>query len=101
MSRSSGRGRPGQGDGLQDPAKKSGLSVPQRARAKRTDREWAASALDDVWVLVVQPAAEGRYRRRVFLSVEPAWQAARRAADRGQRADVVLCRLEPVGGDDR
>jgi hypothetical protein len=57
----------------------------------------AADVLADVWVLVVKVNA-GHYRRRVFLSVAPAWQAVRRAADRGYSADVVLCRLEPVGG---
>lgn len=54
-----------------------------------------SAAVADVWVLVVQPE-DGRYRRRVFLSVGPAWRAARRAADRGQPAEVVLCRLDPI-----
>ena len=55
-----------------------------------------AQVLADVWVLVVKVNA-GHYRRRVFLSVAPAWAAARRAADRGYSAEVVLCKLEPVG----
>ena len=55
----------------------------------------AAEVLADAWVLVVRVNA-GHYRRRVFLSIAPAWQAARRAADRGYSADVVLCRLEPI-----
>ncbi|TQM62582.1 hypothetical protein FBY41_2618 [Humibacillus xanthopallidus] len=54
-------------------------------------------AVADVWVFVVQPE-DGRYRRRVFLSAAPAWEMERRARDRGQAAQVVLCRLEPVGG---
>ena len=63
--------------------------TPQQAKA--------ADVLEDVWVLVVCVGA-GHYRRRVFLSVGPAWQAARRAQDRGYSSEVVLCRLEPVGG---
>lgn len=71
----------------------------ERCAETRT-RPAASDALANVWVLVVQPT-DGRYRRRVFLSIEPAWQAARRAEDRGQRADVVLCRLVPMAGECR
>ena len=51
-----------------------------------------------VFVLVVEVPTESepRHRRRVFLQAQPAQRAADRAVERGHRADVVLCRLEPV-----
>ena len=39
----------------------------------------------------------GRYRRRLFLTLAAAENAVRRARERGQYAEVVLVRVVPVG----
>lgn len=59
-----------------------------------------ANMLAGVYVTVVQVGA-GHIRRRVYLSLAPAERAARSAEERGHAAEVVLCRLEPVGGVSR
>ncbi|SNU00956.1 hypothetical protein SAMN06298212_10572 [Ruaniaceae bacterium KH17] len=46
--------------------------------------------------VVLVSTREGRYRRRVFLSLHSAVHAAERARERGQDADLVLCELRPV-----
>lgn len=39
----------------------------------------------------------GRYRRRLFLTLAAAQNAVNRARERGQYAEVVLVRVVPVG----
>lgn len=54
--------------------------------------------ISGVYVVVVRvEGAELRYRRRLFLSLHSAEKAARRAEQRGQVVEVVLCQLTPVG----
>lgn len=45
-------------------------------------------------ILVLTP--QGKYRRKVYLSLHSAVLAVQRAEARGQSAQLVLCRLEPV-----
>lgn len=48
--------------------------------------------------VVVACTPTGRYSRRVYLSLHSATKAVARAHDRGQPAELVLCRLVPAGG---
>lgn len=63
-----------------------------------------ATHIDGTFVLLVK-TTHGRYRRRCFMSVKAAENAARRATDAGHNATVVLAELRPVyrlaGGDAR
>lgn len=55
-------------------------------------------------LVVVVEVAEGRFRRRCYLSAAAAERAARRAVDQGQEASVYVAQLRPVhriGGDHR
>ena len=92
-----GRGRhPGhQVNGLETPTKKSDLIVPQGTDDRRTLD--SASLLAGVYVTVVR-VNNGHMRRRVYLSLAPAERAVRSAQERGHSAEIVLCRLDPVGG---
>jgi hypothetical protein len=55
------------------------------------------SACDAYVVLVSTPT--DKYRRRVFLSLHSATLAVQRAQAKGQPAQLVLCRLQPVTAD--
>jgi len=86
---------PGAGQKL-DPAKSSS-SLETLAPLDEIARH-----VDGSFVLVVMVTA-GRYRRRCFLTIKAAENAARRATDRGENAKVYLCQLQPLwvvrGGD--
>ena len=56
----------------------------------------AAACTDGSLVVVVRTPA-GRYRRRVFLTLAAAERARDRAQDAGHDAEIVLCRLTPMG----
>lgn len=62
-----------------------------------TDDITAAALVAGVHVVVVETPA-GRYRRRVYLSLDSAQKAADRAAMAGHPASVILCQLVPAGG---
>lgn len=61
------------------------------------DAEWDeyAAHVDGTFVVVVKVTGE-RYRRRCYLTVKAAQQAAERAQDRGENAVVILSELRPV-----
>lgn len=46
---------------------------------------------------VLVETGEGRYRRRLFLTLAAAERAVRRARERGQYAELILVRVVPVG----
>lgn len=46
---------------------------------------------------VLVETGEGRYRRRLFLTLASAERAVDRARDRGHYAHMVLCRIIPSG----
>ncbi len=54
-----------------------------------------AQHVDGTFVVVVEVTA-GQYRRRCFLTVKAAENAARRATDRGETATVYLAELKPL-----
>lgn len=58
--------------------------------------EQAAACVGGVFVVVVHLFGD-RHKRRVYLTLKAAEAAARRAEDRGQRAHVLLGRIEPIG----
>jgi hypothetical protein len=53
----------------------------------------AADIADAYCVVVV---SYGHPRRRLFLSLHSATQAVQRARKRGQPAELILCKLEPI-----
>jgi hypothetical protein len=55
------------------------------------------SACEAFVVLVFTP--DGKYRRRVFLSLHSATAAVQRARAKGQPVRMVLCQIEPVAAD--
>jgi hypothetical protein len=57
----------------------------------------AAALITGVHVVVVETAA-GKYRRRVYLSLDSAQRAADRAIMAGHPAHLILCQLTPVSG---
>jgi hypothetical protein len=57
----------------------------------------ATALVTGVHVVVVETPA-GKYRRRVYLSLDSAQRAADRAIMSGHPAHVVLCQLMPVTG---
>jgi hypothetical protein len=67
---------------------------PEHTAAAPTDVESACKAFV---VLLYTP--DGKYRRRVFLSLHSATAAVQRAKAKGQPVRMVLCRLEPVAAD--
>jgi hypothetical protein len=67
---------------------------PEHTAAAPTDVE---SACEAFVVLLFTP--EGRYRRRVFLSLHSATAAVQRAIAKGQPVRMVLCRVTPVAAD--
>lgn len=54
-----------------------------------------AHHIDGAFVVVVN-ATGGTYRRRCYLSVKAAQNAARRATERGETATVYLAELKPL-----
>lgn len=57
----------------------------------------AIGLVSGVHVIVVETPA-GKYRRRVFLSLDSAQKAADRAIMAGHPAQLILCQLMPVNG---
>ncbi len=79
------------------PASNRGASTiqihPESTAAPRT-----AVLLDAIaGYAVLVNSGDGRYRRRVFLTLAAAERAVERAQDRDQTAHLVLCRLIPTG----
>lgn len=60
-----------------------------------SDAQAAVETVSGLFAVVVT-TSEGRYRRRVWLTLAPAQRAAERAVEAGHVATVVLCRLEPI-----
>ena len=59
--------------------------------------EPAHRVLDGALVItVVTTLAPDQQRRRIFYTLKSAERAVARATAKGQHADIVLCRLEPV-----
>ena len=54
-----------------------------------------ARHVDGAFVVVLKVTG-GKYRRRCFLSVAAAQNAAQKATDRGEAATVMLCQLKPL-----
>lgn len=54
-----------------------------------------AAHVDGTFVVVVKVTG-GHYRRRCYLTVKAAEDAARRAQDRGENAVVILSELRPL-----
>lgn len=92
------RTRPGVGTeaGNERSAGRLSVSVPQAADAARLNGWDALAAQVRGAFVVIVTVPTGRHRRRVFLTVKAAEDAARRAAERGQLAEVVLAELHPV-----
>lgn len=63
------------------------------------DGTMAAALVIGVHVVVVE-TAEGRYRRRVYMSLDSARKAAARAIMSGHRSRLLLCRLVPASAGD-
>ncbi len=61
------------------------------------DKTTAEALVTGVHVVVVTTAA-GKYRRRVYLSLDSAQRAADRAIMAGHPAHVILCKLIAVTG---
>lgn len=63
-----------------------------------------ATHVDGAFVVLVR-TSQGRYRRRVWLTLAPAERAAQKAIDAGHSATVILSELKPLyritggGGD--
>lgn len=57
----------------------------------------ASALVTGVHVVVVETPA-GKYRRRVYLSLDSAQKAADRAIMAGHPSKVILCRLMPAMG---
>jgi hypothetical protein len=60
-----------------------------------SDLDLLAEHIDGAFVVIVKVSG-GQYRRRCFLSVKAAENAARRATDRGETATVYLAELKPL-----
>lgn len=63
------------------------------------DDPYFADDLDTVIngaLVTVVRTTEGRYRRRVYLSLKAAENAAKRAQDAGHHAEVILCELHAL-----
>lgn len=60
----------------------------------RVDSDMLAAAAG---YAVLVETGEGRYRRRLFLTLASAERAVERAEDRGQSAHLVLCQIVPTG----
>jgi len=58
-------------------------------------RDGVARHVGGTFVVVVE-ATGGKYRRRCYLTVKAAENAARRATDRGETATVYLAELRPL-----
>lgn len=54
------------------------------------------NAVEAFVIVVLTP--EGKYRRRVYLSLHSASHAVERAWAKGQPARMILCRVTPVPG---
>lgn len=83
----------GKGTAFQKPTDPATTNAPKSAPILPD----AADLVNGVFVLVVTVPGdpEPRHRRRTFFSLKAAERAAARAVTRGQRAEVVLCRLVP------
>jgi len=89
MTNHNDRGRP---DGNQAASR----SVGDELTTSRVLEPWDLSPLADCHVIVVS-LPDSKYRRRVFLSLHAAEKAAARARAAGQRAELFLARMRPVG----
>lgn len=79
--------RPGKGGHMSPTPLKNTLSLAQL--------DALAEHVDGAFVVVVKVTG-GRYKRRAYLSVKPAENAARRAIERGESATVYLAELKPL-----
>ena len=61
------------------------------------DQTIAAALVTGVHVVIVETPA-GKYRRRVYLSLDSAQKAADRAIMAGHQSSLILCKLMPVMG---
>lgn len=59
----------------------------------------AIAAHCDAYAVLVE-TTEGRYRRRLMLSLHSAEKAVRRAEAAGHQAQMILVRITPVTGGD-
>lgn len=66
------------------------------AATQSTPRSDAALAAVAGYALAVE-TGNGRYRRRLFLTLAAAENAVDRARQRGQYAEIILVRVVPVG----
>jgi hypothetical protein len=53
----------------------------------------------DITYVVIVVSPYGNPRWRVYLSLQHASAAVRRSQKKGQPAELILCRLEPVAAD--
>jgi len=79
------------------------IEVRRPAQDRPSPNNQAATTLPDKDSLVdfasaycVVVVAYGHPRRRIFLSLHSATQAVQRARKRGQPAELIFCKLEPV-----
>lgn len=64
------------------------------------DDSAALSSLADAHAVVVE-LPDDKVRRRIYLSLHSAERAVTRARATGQRAELYLCKIVPIGGDVR
>jgi hypothetical protein len=74
-------------------------STGEELKSTLASRGDISGRLDVHAVLVVTPT--GNVRRRLYLSLHSAEKAAARATAAGHHAELHLCRVVPVGGEDR
>ncbi len=70
-------------------------STPIKSVSSIDPRDGIARHVGGTFVVVVE-ATGGKYRRRCYLTVKAAENAARRATDRGETATVYLAELKPL-----
>ncbi len=70
-------------------------STPIKSFTSVDPRDGIARHVGGAFVVVVE-ATGGKYRRRCYLTVKAAENAARRATDRGETATVYLAELKPL-----
>jgi hypothetical protein len=70
-------------------------SAPTSSLSILDPRDEIARHIGGTFVVVVETPA-GKYRRRCFLSVKAAEQAAQRAIERGENVKVYLAELKPL-----
>ncbi|MET3718319.1 hypothetical protein [Arthrobacter sp. UYEF21] len=76
---------------------KAAVNLATNSITADTDKTTATALVTGVHVVVVETPA-GKFRRRVYLSLDNAQKAADRASMAGHPACVILCQLMPVTG---